>query len=172
MSKKEPKQILFYSRDETYGWLSNFHRSPQKVDGKIYPTNEHYYQSQKAKYPEDARWIAAAPIPFLAMKAGRALRKKKGLRDDWGEQVKIGVMLTGLRAKFGQNPELKKKLLATGDAILHENSPIDMFWGIKGKSMLGKLLMQVRQDFQRTERLKSIQRKHRERQKTKETTAK
>lgn len=138
------KEILFYSRDETYGWLSNFHRSPQTIDGVTYPTNEHFYQSQKANDKVTSQWIASAPIPFLAMKAGRFLRRGKSLRDDWGEKVKIEVMLRGLRAKFSQNPELRKKLLETRDAVLHENSPTDMFWGIKGKSMLGKLLMQVR----------------------------
>lgn len=140
------KEILFYSRDETYGWLSNFHRSPQVVDGKVYPTNEHYYQSQKAKDKLTSEWIASAPIPFLAMKAGRVLRRRKSLRDDWGERVKVEVMLKGLRAKFNQSPRLRNKLLETKDAVLHENSPTDLFWGIKGKSMFGKLLMQVRRE--------------------------
>jgi len=142
---RRKKEILFYSRDETYGWLSNFHRSAQVVDGVTYPTNEHYYQSQKARDKATSKWIASAPIPFLAMKAGRSLRKGKGLRYDW-ERVKVEIMLKGLRAKFNQNSALKQKLLETGDAVLHENSPTDRFWGITGKSMLGKLLMQVRRE--------------------------
>jgi len=139
------KEINFYSRDSTYGWLSNFARYPETIDGITYQTNEHYYQSQKTILPDFSLWIRTAPNPYLAMVSGRSLRKGKELRLDW-EQVKVQVMLKGLRAKFSQNPELREKLISTGDAILHEDSPTDMFWGKKGKDMLGKLLMQVRQE--------------------------
>jgi len=40
-------------------------------------------------------------------------------------------------------------LLWTGDALLIENSPTDLFWGgllPASKNMLGKLLMQVRSE--------------------------
>jgi len=137
------KQILFYSRGSDYGWLNNFERSFQVVDNLVYATNEHYYQSMKANDEIIERWIRFAPNPFLAMKSGRSLRKKE-MVDNW-DSIKIEVMLKGLRAKF-QNEKLALKLLTTGDATLHENSPTDMFWGIKGKDMLGKLLMQVREE--------------------------
>lgn len=138
-------QINFYFRKEEYGWLSNFWRAKQHINDVYYKTNEHYYQSQKAKMIAEWNWIANAPSPFLAMIAGRALRKGKELKDDW-EEIKVDIMLKGLRAKFSQNHELKEKLLATGDVIIHEDSPNDMFWGKKGKDMLGKLLMQVRDE--------------------------
>ena len=138
------KEILFYSRGSDYGWLSNFERAEQAVDGFIFKTNEHYYQSQKTNNSQIWLWIKNAPNPFLAMKAGRSLRKKEMIKD-W-DNIKVVIMLRGLRAKFIQNPELLKKLLATDDATLHENSPTDMFWGIKGEDMLGKLLMKVRDE--------------------------
>jgi len=136
------KYILFYSRNKEYGWLSNFERATQMVDGLYYQTNEHYYQSQKGKTERIRFWIRSAPNPFLAMKAGRSLRKKEII--PYWDAKKLLIMKKGLRAKFDQNSLLAKKLLATGNATLHENSPTDMFWGIKGKDMLGKLLMQVR----------------------------
>lgn len=139
-------QILFYSRRAQWGWLSNFHRAPQTVDGETYPTNEHYYQSQKATEPEVRRWIAEAPKPYLAMKIGRLLRMDRGEISKFWDAYRVDVMLKGLRAKFTQNPDLKEKLLGTGDAELHEDSPTDKFWGRKGADMLGKLLMQVRQE--------------------------
>lgn len=138
------KVILFYSRDDEYGWLSNFERSYQIVNGISYQTNEHYYQAMKANSEEFRKWIADAPNPFAAMKAGRSLREKE-MTANW-ESIKFRVMLTGLRAKFSQNGQLKQKLLDTGDMPIHENSPTDMIWGIKGKDMLGKLLMQVRDE--------------------------
>lgn len=136
--------IYFYSRKPEYGWLSNFCRARQVVDTNEYPTNEHYYQSQKAKSVSDRIWIAKASTPYEAMKAGRSLRKKN-MVEDW-DNKKVSVMRYGLLCKFTQNKDLKRKLLETGDAKLHENSPTDMFWGVKGKDMLGKLLMEVRED--------------------------
>jgi len=144
------KEINFYSNNAEYGWLSNFARYPQIVDGKTYKTNEHYYQSQKTIDVEVSSWIASAPSPFLAMRAGRSLRIGKEFRSDW-ENIKVEVMLKGLRAKFQQHPELAQKLLATGNAVLHEDSPTDMFWGKKGRDLLGKLLMQVREELRRSQ---------------------
>lgn len=56
------------------------------------------------------------------------------------------VMLKGLRAKFKNNKGLMVKLIETGNAEIHEDSPSDMFWGKKGGDMLEKLLMKVRQE--------------------------
>lgn len=66
-------------------------------------------------------------------------------------------MKTGLIEKFSQNPDLKKALVRTGDAILVEASPFDKIWGIgisakdaqknkpwEGENLLGKALMEVR----------------------------
>lgn len=138
------KEINFYFRKEKYGWLSNFERCWQNINGIQYPTNEHYYQSMKAKNGDVNRWIVVAPNPYLAMCAGRSLRENKELREDW-EDIKVEVMLNGLRAKFTDR-RLRRMLLKTGDAILHEDSPTDMFWGKKGEDMLGKLLMRVREE--------------------------
>jgi ribA/ribD-fused uncharacterized protein len=137
------KQIKFYFRKKEYGWLSNFERRTQVVDGLIYLTNEHYYQCQKARGEVVREWIRQAPSAWLAMKAGRSLRKKE-MVDNW-EEKKLDVMLKGLRAKF-KNEILAKKLLETKPHSLHEDSPTDMFWGIKGEDWLGKLLMRVRDE--------------------------
>lgn len=65
--------------------------------------------------------------------------------------------------KFKQNPTMLAALLATGDAILVEASPVDRIWGIgmkegtsgildprkwKGQNLLGEALMIVRERFQ------------------------
>lgn len=138
------KVILFYGRKDEYGWLSNFERSPIVIDGMTYPTNEHYYQDQKANTEEFRKWISDAPNPYAAMKAGRSLRTDE-MRFDW-ENVKFDIMLKGLRAKFNQHDYLRKKLIETGDMQIHEDSPTDMVWGIKGMDMLGKLIMKVREE--------------------------
>ena len=54
-----------------------------------------------------------------------------------------------LLTKFGQHPDLADKLLATGDALLIEDSKTDAYWGIgkkgNGQNWLGKCLMDIRE---------------------------
>ncbi|MCK4544945.1 NADAR family protein, partial [candidate division WOR-3 bacterium] len=116
-------KIGFYIRNKPYGFMSNFWRAEQTIGGITYPTNEHYYQSMKAKDPKIREWIANSPKAWNSMKAGRSLRENE-MHDDWDE-YKVDFMLTGLRAKFQQNEDLKKMLLETGDAHLYGDSPID-----------------------------------------------
>lgn len=155
------KEIKFFIREEPYGFLSNFDRTGflgwAWNRNYYYSTNEHYYQAHKANCVEVHDYILKAPHARIAMVLGRQLEHNKYLKDkfmklDWGSQ-KNEVMLTGLRLKF-EDPDLREKLLATGDAILHEDNPEDFYWAIAdgtGESMLGKLLMQVREEIRRNE---------------------
>ena len=136
--------IKFYSNSLEYNWLSNFYRSNQKIDGIVYPTNEHYYQSQKFKDGQLRKWILLCPKPSYIFLLTRVLKNEPKVYN-W-DVVKFDIMLKGLRAKFSQNKILKQRLLETGDKILHEDSPYDRTWGINGEDMLGKLLMKVREE--------------------------
>jgi len=152
MGENKLSDIFFFIREEQHGFLSNFERTPFIVDGIRYPTNEHYYQSQKANDPDVREWIKNAPHARIAMVFGRSLEHNKYLKDkfmveNWIDK-KDDVMLKGLRHKFNNKP-LAYVLLATGKKVLHENNSEDPYWGIgdgTGKSMLGKLLMQVRDE--------------------------
>lgn len=130
--------------DGEYAFLSNFYESPMIIQGIIYPTNEHFFQAMKTLSPSEREKIASAPTPGQAKRLGRQVE----LRWDW-ESVKEDVMLTGLRYKFS-NPDLKEKLLATGNEELVEgNWWGDQYWGVCdgiGKNKLGKLLMKVREE--------------------------
>ncbi len=148
------KHIYFYGYkwgrvDEEYEFLSNFHEDPFVLDGNEYATVEHYYQSKKFEGTEYEEKVRLAPTPKDAKRLARA----KKIREDWYEINKT-VMLRALRAKFEQNPDLAKKLLETGDAQLHEESPKDMYWGVKGQDRLGKLLMQVREELRKKNNMK------------------
>jgi ribA/ribD-fused uncharacterized protein len=145
------KTIMFYIREDPYGFLSNFWRARQCVNGYIYPTNEHYYQSMKAISPAMCDWIRKAPTARAAMNAGRHLKHDE-IKNNW-ENEKTNIMLDGIRAKFSgkYNFKLRQDLLDTGNALLIENSPTDMFWGgaiPNSKNMLGILLMRVRSEQQ------------------------
>lgn len=129
-----------------YSFLSNFHRCRIVYEGMEYSSSEHAYQAAKSTDTLEKRAIQLMETPALARSAGRSRVVIRSLRPDW-EDVKDKVMLDILRIKFAI-PELREKLLATGDAALVEgNNHGDRFWGVcngKGLNMLGILLMRVR----------------------------
>jgi ribA/ribD-fused uncharacterized protein len=127
-----------------YDFLSNFHPSTIKYDGRVYRTVEHAYQAAKTNEPIDKKRIGNASTPGEAKRHG----KRCTLRKDW-EAIKNNVMLDLLRVKFSHEP-YRSQLLATGNSKLIEgNTWGDQYWGVcrgKGKNMLGVLLMKVRDE--------------------------
>jgi ribA/ribD-fused uncharacterized protein len=140
-----PADILFYSVSDEYGCFSNFAPYPITLDGKQWPTSEHYFQAQKFEEERHREEVRRAKSPMIAARLGRDRKKK--LRPDW-EAVKVGVMRKAVRAKFTQHDDLRTVLLATGDATLVEHTENDDFWGDggdgSGRNMLGRVLMEVR----------------------------
>ncbi|MFY0565754.1 NADAR family protein [Archangium lansingense] len=138
--------IHFYSVTDEYGEFSNFAPHPIKLEGKVWPTSEHYFQAQKFVGTPHEEAIRKARTPFIAAELGRDRSKK--LRRDW-ESVKVAVMREALRAKFTQHPELRELLLSTGEAKLVEHTENDDYWGDggdgRGKNMLGRLLVELRE---------------------------
>ena len=132
-----------------YSFLSNFYPCKVEYEGDIYPSVEHAYQAAKTFDKSERQKIRNAKTPGLAKKLGRHV----SLRPDW-EDIKVTVMLQLLRSKFSQ-PELKQKLLDTGDAYLQEgNYWYDAFWGVDlrtgtGKNVLGRLLMKIRDELRK-----------------------
>ncbi|MEA2735214.1 MAG: hypothetical protein QOE14_1665, partial [Humisphaera sp.] len=113
-----------------------------------YPSSEHAYQAAKTLDVAERKKIAATTSPADAKRAGRALK----LRDDW-ETAKFDVMERCVRDKFTRHPDLRQKLLATGDAELIEgNTWGDRVWGVyqgEGANHLGRILMKVRAELRR-----------------------
>jgi ribA/ribD-fused uncharacterized protein len=159
---KEPEEIKFYNLNERYGEFSNFAKDyPIMIDGKRWPTTEHYYQAQKFPgNPEYQDAIRAAPEPRDALVMGNA--RQNEMRKDWHKgTVKLDVMRTALRAKFTQHAILRKLLLDTGNAKLIEHTKNDKEWGDggdgSGKNKLGFLLMEVREEMrQKSQKLKQV----------------
>ena len=85
----------------------------------------------------------------MAPNKAKAKGRNVILRSDW-EQIKNKIMYEVCYAKFTQNPELKEKLLLTGDEELIEgNTWHDTYWGVcnrRGKNKLGKILMRIREE--------------------------
>ncbi len=143
----EKKTINFYSTKEAYGCFSNFSAHRIFLKDKIWKTSEHYFQAQKFAGTEHEEELRRAASPMQVAKMGRS--RQRPLRKDW-EAVKDDIMREALRAKFTQNKELKKILLDTGDARLVEHTANDNYWGDggdgSGKNMLGRLLMELREE--------------------------
>ena len=42
------KNVLFFYEDtDELGFCSNYYKSPIEIDGKVWPTTEHYFQAMK-----------------------------------------------------------------------------------------------------------------------------
>jgi ribA/ribD-fused uncharacterized protein len=139
--------IYFYRVEDQYGEFSNFAAFPIVLEGKTWPTIEHYFQAQKF-VATDPAWYGAirkANSPGIAARMGRD--RKRPLRRDW-ESVKDDVMRRALAAKFEQYADLAELLLSTGDELLVEHTTNDDYWADggdgSGKNKLGLLLVELR----------------------------
>ena len=137
--------IHFYSLGDEYGEFSNFALYPIKLDGRVWPTSEHYFQAQKFKDNKLRERVRKAKTPGEAARLGRS--RKNPLRRDW-DSARLNVMRKAVRAKFQQYEHLAALLLSTGDAKLVEHTENDNFWGDggdgSGKNWLGRILMEIR----------------------------
>lgn len=139
--------IKFYKTKEPYGFMSNYYKSRMFFNGRWWNWSEAPYQAAKTTVQAEIDEI------WNASKANdtRLLGQKVTMRSDW-DQVKRQIMKEICVAKFLQHPELRKQLMETGTEELIEDSPVDWYWGVgadgTGKNMLGKVLMEIRQELQ------------------------
>jgi ribA/ribD-fused uncharacterized protein len=166
-SNRRIKYLFFWGhaprRDGSIGasCLSQWWPSPFVVDGVRYATAEHWMMAGKARLFGDAeaeRQALDAGSPAAAKRAGRLVR---GFDDAIWERERSAIVRAGSVHKFGQNAELRDFLLATGDRVLVEASPLDRVWGIglasddaraqdpalwRGLNLLGFALMEAREE--------------------------
>ena len=95
--------IYFYKVTDKYGCFSNFSPHTFNLDGKVWITSEHYFQSQKFCGTEYEEKIRLLRTPLEAAEMGRS--RKLPLRKDW-EQVKDDIMRKAVLAKFTQNEKI------------------------------------------------------------------
>lgn len=134
---------------DKYFFLSNMFMAQVGYEGIVYPSSEHAYVAAKTKDEDLREKISMIPSPYQAKKVGRTIQ----LRDDW-EHIKVNEMRRILERKFSpfrSDLPLYDWLSATAPRQLIEgNTWNDTFWGQcpigTGKNMLGKLLMEIRDD--------------------------
>lgn len=152
------ERVCFYEQD--FYVLSNF--SAFNLVNRLnlrFDTSEAAYQWEKfaprsgyAGQRHIADHIRAAGSAHAAFKHAEQF---KHLRNpDW-DAIRLDVMRDILRAKARQHEYVRRKLLATGDRELVENSWRDDFWGVgkdeNGLNMLGKLWMEIRSELRSVE---------------------
>src|SRR6266850_7747755 len=145
----DEERVGFYERDHYY--LSNFSAFSVSWRGVLWTTSEHAYQA--AKFPPDSviydaiRLARSAHDAFKIAEANAKLATNVNWGRD-GTTFKLRTMKEILRAKADQHEYVRRKLLATGDRELVEDSWRDAFWGWgekqDGDNALGKLWMEVR----------------------------
>jgi len=138
------KELKFKGcKDPSYGYLSNFYFAKFKVDGFIYKTVEHFYQSKKFVKKEHQKQVLQCSLASDARRLGKQLPMREIF-----DVIKDYVMYQGVYEKFKQNPLLAQKLKYTETSHIIENSPWDNYWGSgktgKGLNKLGQILMLVR----------------------------
>jgi ribA/ribD-fused uncharacterized protein len=139
-----PNEVFFYEQD--FYVLSNFSAFTLYWKLRRFDTSEAAYQFEK--FPDEPWLQNQIRTARSAHQAFKLAEENKDLRrSDWGE-VKVEIMRKILREKAFQHEYVKRKLLATGDRVLIEDSWRDDFWGWgpnrTGLNMLGTLWMEIR----------------------------
>jgi ribA/ribD-fused uncharacterized protein len=119
------KYVFFWN-----GIYSQWHKANMTI-GKIeYNSCEQYMMHQKALLfgdEETAELIILEQNPKEQKKFGRMV---KGFDKSTWDKNSLAIVYEGNLAKFSQNEDLKKEMLATGNRFFVEASPFDSIWGI------------------------------------------
>jgi len=132
-------------------FLNLSYHAPFVLDEKAYASLLHYFESQKLlSTPFEDQIRTAESVEEAKRRAKEAEKEAPRDHTQW-HKIRGEVMLKGLRAKFGQNPDLLGKLLTTGSCRLAEIGNHPYWSGSEPAQMnkLGELLAVVREEFKR-----------------------
>mmetsp|Transcript_28717 Transcript_28717/g.87880 ORF Transcript_28717/g.87880 Transcript_28717/m.87880 type:complete len:182 (+) Transcript_28717:49-594(+) len=163
---REQPIVLFWRESERpYGCFSQWYSG---ADGEFELEEQRYFCAEQAMMAAKARLFGDEASYAAIMRERQSPRRVKelgrGVRNFdarvWSDAAPALVRAAN-KAKFSQNPGLKRTLLATGTSLLAEASPYDAIWGIglsashpdatvprkwRGTNLLGQALMLVRDD--------------------------
>ena len=130
-----PEFLFFWghtAKDQRIGKhvLSQWWPAVFSLDGRTYASAEHYMMVQKAELFGDQETLAAILSSTSPSQAKNLGRRVRGFNEERWIAHRYDAAVRGNLAKFSQNPELGHWLLATGDTVLVEASPVDSIWGI------------------------------------------
>jgi len=133
------REVKFHDVNDVFGEFSAFAPYPIGLEGKTWPTIEHYFQAHRFDSEKLKEEIRRARSPREAAEIARAQREKQ--RRDWN-RIKVETMRESLAAKFRQHPSLMALLLGTGTSVIREHTLDDDYWGDGGDGC-GKNMMAV-----------------------------
>lgn len=153
-------EIIIKKVKEEYGWLSCMSPYPVSYMGVKHKTCEHLFQSRRFEgYPEIQKLIQEQLSPMGAKMKARKNRVILNRGEKWDEALTdIILMKECLQLKIEQHPDLKDKLVKTGNATIIEDCTSHdresaRFWGMVfkdgkwiGDNILGKLWMEIREN--------------------------
>ena len=154
----------FFFRQYGYdGYLSNFYPVSFSIEKIEFISSEQAFMYYKClvfdrNNKELLSNILQESNPNKIKKMGRSVRN---FDEETWDKVKYNIMLKCIREKFSQNHVIKERLIKTYPKHLYEASPWDKIWGIGydketaiqtnpnnyGQNLLGKALMQIRDEF-------------------------
>jgi ribA/ribD-fused uncharacterized protein len=149
--------IEFTKVDLPYGWLGNMYACPIEYEGKKWNTSEALFQALRYENDEIREIIRNEKSPMTAKMKAKKFREQMVILPTSERDVENMKMVVKL--KFDQHEVLKSKLILTGIHTIVENIGIrkgarDLFWGMKkvngewiGENMMGKILMEIRDQF-------------------------
>jgi len=142
---READDALYLSRADVNEPLSSYSRHGFELEGRFWPSVEHYFQAMKFEDPAAQERVRLADHPSKARKLGRSRFRK--LRRDWPKLRRV-IMTRAVYRKCRTHDDVAARLLATGDRKLVESNQYDYFWGCgrdrRGYNTYGLVLMDVR----------------------------
>ncbi|XP_046578080.1 uncharacterized protein LOC124285849 isoform X2 [Haliotis rubra] len=163
-SSGKDELFLFYGFKSPF---SHHHEAYFKIDGVTFNCGEQYMMYQKAVTFNDKDIEAKVLATDNPAEHKRLGRKIENFDIKVWKECCQRVVERANRAKFSQNPDLKKKLFKTHPKLMVEASPSDLVWGIgldredplawdmknwRGKNQLGYILTYVRDTLMEEER--------------------
>jgi N-glycosidase YbiA len=132
--------------EELWHYLSPFSAHEVEIDGVIYKTAEHAYQTLRMM-PEVREQVINTTSPKDAWRMAQKF-KEEGKLDPHHE--KDVLMEKIFRAKLAQHPDIREILVASGKRELLKVYPTDYYWGTgadgSGENRMGKLWMKIRDE--------------------------
>jgi len=159
----EAPVILFYKPDSNeYGVFSLDWAVDLEFNGTMYHSAKQAVAAEMAKQFEDQENLQKIMLTESAEAVEYSIKDvPEGSESLWNDRLTLLLRSVNL-LKFSQYPELKSKLVGTGNAVLGAYEPNDMALGIgiswedprakkqeewTGQNLLGKALMEIRATF-------------------------
>lgn len=125
--------VCFHGKEH---FLSSLYPVDITIDGHLYSSVEHYYQACKIfslVNPGEAQQLRDILDPLKVKQKAKDILRKWGVDnntvENWKKSEGLGVLLHAIRHKFTES-EMRKKILATGDALLCQAYDRDSMYAV------------------------------------------